>query len=99
MAMLSLLSGPASTPNKSAASSTVLVMGPAQSSVVAEGTMPRVLTRPNDGLNPTTPQCDEGMRIDPPSSLPTEPKQSPAATAAPEPPDDPPVIRAKFHGL
>src|SRR5258708_28455077 len=39
------------------------------------------------------------MRTEPPSSLPTEPKQSPAETAAADPADDPPVIRLRFHGL
>jgi hypothetical protein len=32
-----------------------------------------------------------GKRIDPPVSLPVAPAQSPAATATPDPLDDPPV--------
>ena len=43
-----------------------------------------MLTRPYEVLNPTTPQCALGMRTEPPSSLPTEPKHSPAETAAAE---------------
>src|ERR1700678_3286933 len=39
------------------------------------------------------------MRTEPPSSLPTEPKQSPAETAAADPADDPPVILSRFQGL
>ena len=65
----------------------------------AEGTTPRVLTRPYEVLKPTTPQWVPGMRTEPPSSLPTEPKHNPAATAAADPAEDPPVILSKFHGL
>jgi len=39
------------------------------------------------------------MRTDPPSSLPIEPKQNPADTAAADPADDPPVIRSRSQGL
>jgi hypothetical protein len=39
------------------------------------------------------------MRIDPPPSEPVAQGTSPAATAAAEPPDDPPVVRVVFHGL
>ena len=39
------------------------------------------------------------MRMEPPVSVPSAPKQKPAATAAAEPPDEPPVIRSRSHGL
>ena len=39
------------------------------------------------------------MRIDPPPSLPVASEHSPAATAAPAPPEEPPVVRSVFHGL
>jgi hypothetical protein len=39
------------------------------------------------------------MRIDPPVSEPIPMKQLPAATAAPEPPEEPPGIRPVSHGL
>jgi hypothetical protein len=39
------------------------------------------------------------MRMEPPVSLPIAAKQSPAATAAPEPPLEPPGEWAGFHGL
>ncbi len=58
-----------------------------------------MLTRPYEVLNPTTPQNAPGMRTEPPSSLPTEPKHRPAATAAAEPADEPPVMRSRFQGL
>ncbi len=48
---------------------------------------------------PTTPQCDAGWRIEPPVSLPNAIGTMPAATAAAEPPDEPPGVRARSHGL
>ena len=39
------------------------------------------------------------MRIDPPMSLPVANGANPAASAAPDPPDDPPGVNAVFHGL
>src|SRR3982075_4055409 len=39
------------------------------------------------------------MRIDPPPSLPVQNGTMPAATAAAEPPLDPPGVRSGFHGL
>jgi hypothetical protein len=45
------------------------------------------------------PQYDAGMRIDPPVSLPMAMNTMPAATAAPDPPLDPPGMRAVSHGL
>ncbi len=46
-----------------------------------------------------------GWRIEPPVSVPVAPGAMPAATAAAEPPDDPPGVSAelppslRFHGL
>ncbi len=39
------------------------------------------------------------MRIEPPVSVPTAPKQSPAARATPDPLDDSPGHRSWFQGL
>jgi len=39
------------------------------------------------------PQSEAGMRIEPPVSEPRDPGARPAATAAPEPEDEPPVMR------
>jgi hypothetical protein len=44
-------------------------------------------------LIPVIPQSEQGMRIEPPVSEPSDPGASPAATAAPEPEDEPPVAR------
>src|SRR5215470_5250769 len=60
---------------------------------------PARLTRPYVGLSPTMPQHAAGSRIDPPVSEPSAPNASPAATAAPEPLDDPPETCPDFHGL
>src|SRR5204862_3183656 len=56
-------------------------------------------TSPSVCLNPTTPQQAAGMRLDPPPSVPMPIGASPAATAAAAPPDDPPQVRDKSHGL
>src|SRR5207237_7325873 len=39
------------------------------------------------------------MRVEPPPSLAVQKGTSPAATAAAEPPLDPPGVRSRFHGL
>src|SRR5580698_836056 len=55
--------------------------------------------RPRDGLNPKRPQHDAGMRIEPPPSLACAAGTMPAATADAAPPEEPPHVRPKFHGL
>ncbi len=55
--------------------------------------------RPWVGLRATRPQCPAGSRTDPAISLPTAPNPIPAASAAPAPELDPPVLRVRFHGL
>jgi tagatose 1,6-diphosphate aldolase GatY/KbaY len=49
-------------------------------------------TRPRDGLCPTSPLNDGGMRIEPAPSLPGAIGKSPAATALPAPPLEPPAV-------
>ena len=48
---------------------------------------------------PVTPHIAAGWRTEPPVSVPVASGTSPAATAAAEPPDEPPAIRAASHGL
>src|SRR5919201_4049506 len=55
--------------------------------------------RPRCGLRPKTPQQAEGMRIDPAPSEAVAHGTSPAATAAPLPPLEPPGTRSVFHGF
>src|SRR5437879_1579502 len=48
---------------------------------------------------PTTPQSAAGWRIDPPVSEPSASGANPAATAAADPPDEPPGTRSRQCGL
>ena len=56
-------------------------------------------TRPRLGFSPTRPHSLAGMRIDPPPSLAWPIGTIPAATAAADPPLDPPVERVVSQGL
>ncbi len=55
--------------------------------------------RPRAGLSPTSPQQAAGIRIEPPPSVPCATGTMPAATAAAEPPDEPPGVRPASQGL
>ena len=55
--------------------------------------------RPRDGLMPTTPQQLDGIRIDPPPSEPSAIGQRQAATAAADPPLEPPAVLPRSQGL
>ena len=55
--------------------------------------------RPRLGFRPTSPQQAAGMRIEPPPSLPCATGTIPAATAAAAPPEEPPGVRCRSHGL
>src|SRR4029079_3857497 len=55
--------------------------------------------RPYVGFTPTTPQKAAGCRTDPPVSEPSAIGVIPAATAAAEPPDDPPATQRTSRGL
>ncbi len=48
---------------------------------------------------PTVPVNAAGWRIEPPVSVPVAPRQSSAATAAAEPPDEPPGTSGAFEPL
>src|ERR1700684_627713 len=56
-------------------------------------------TRPRVGFIPTSPQLAAGIRSEPPPSEPVEAGTMAAATAAADPPEDPPVVRSGFQGL
>src|SRR5579884_1333552 len=56
-------------------------------------------TRPRVGFMPTSPQHEAGMRIDPPPSDPVAHGTIPDATAAAEPPEEPPGVRLGSQGL
>src|SRR5437762_10839675 len=91
-------SGPAMAAAISPQSSAVRASGPTVSSVNESGIALARLTRPLVGFNPVTPQKCAGIRIEPPVSEPSAAGTSRAATAAPEPEDEPPVTCAGFHG-
>ena len=56
-------------------------------------------TRPRWGLSPNSPHQAAGIRIEPAPSEPSAAPTSPAATAAPLPPEEPPGVRCRSHGL
>src|SRR4030088_427653 len=56
-------------------------------------------TRPRCGLSPNRPLLDAGKRIEPAPSVPRAAPTRPAATAAPEPPLEPPGVRLTSQGL
>src|ERR1700728_3425559 len=87
------------TSSSSAASATVRAIGPSMLSPARSGrTGPRDI-RPRVGLIPKTPQTLEGIRIEPPPSLPWAAGARPAATEAAAPPLDPPALRDRSHGV
>src|SRR5437763_9195964 len=57
------------------------------------------LTRARVGLRPTRPHSLAGMRIEPPPSFACAKGTMPLATAAADPPDEPPVEWPGFQGL
>ena len=83
----------------SATSATLVAIGPTVSNVGQSGNTPSVGMRPHSDLSPTMPQHAAGRRIEQPVSLPMPMSQSPAASAAALPPDDPPVVRPGCAGL
>src|SRR5690625_7348049 len=87
------------TCSKAAASSTLLDMGPMWSKVHASGKHPYLATKPWVGFKPTSPQAADGIRIEPAASVPSVEKDISDATAAPEPPEDPPRSLSRSHGL
>jgi len=69
----------------------VRVIGPTTSQLAENGTTPVRPIKPKVGLIPTVPQRKQGLRTEPPVSVPSAPIARPAATAAAEPLLEPPV--------
>ncbi len=92
-------SRPAMTPSMSARSAADRAIGPGTSSDHDSGSTPWRLSRPKVGLRPLTPHAEAGIRTEPPVSLPSAAGTSRAASAAPEPPLEPPGMWAVFQGL
>ena len=92
-------SSPCRTSSISALSATVRARAPITDRPSQPGTTGAEETRPRLGFIPTRPQHAAGIRIDPPPSDAVAAGTSPAATAAAEPPEDPPGVRSRRHGL
>ena len=90
--VLSLGSCPHMACSMIAASRTSLVIGPAWSSELAKGHDPPARAAPVGRLDPVMPVKAAGWRIDPPVSVPVAPRQRSAATAAADPPEEPPGV-------
>ena len=75
-----------------------MAKGPSVEKSIHEGRGSRP-TSPFVGLMPARPQKAAGMRIEPPPSVAVAMGASPAATAAAEPPLEPPGVNSSFHGL
>src|ERR1700722_14227164 len=56
-------------------------------------------TRPRLAFNPTRPQNAAGRRIEPPPSFAIATGNTPAATIAADPPDEPPAVCDSSNGL
>ena len=84
-----------------AASAAARVSGPTVSSVGDSGNTPSVGSRPIVVLWPKIPLRQAGMRTEPPVSDPMAKPHSPAATATPEPLEEPPGVRwtSRSHGF
>src|SRR5881409_1333131 len=84
---------------RSAASSTVRAHGPGVSKEDENAIRPYRDVPPYVGFAPTVPVTAPGWRIEPPVSEPTASGAMKAATAAAEPPPEPPGMRSRSHGL
>src|SRR6266481_2598842 len=82
-----------------AESTTLRLSGPTWSRDHDSDATPTREARPKVGLRPTVPHSAAGIRMDPPVSLPRATCTTALATAAPEPPLDPPGVRSGAQGL
>ena len=89
----------ASATSSALASATLRAIGPGWSSVGLSGMQPSSGTRPWVGLIEQTPDSAAGIRSEPAVSVPTAAGTMRAASAAAEPPLDPPAVRSGDHGL
>ena len=83
----------------SPASATERASAPTLSSDQQSAIAPVRATRPKLGRRPTVPQRAAGATIEPIVSVPIANEQSPSATAAALPADDPDEPSSGFHGL
>ena len=99
------ISGVRSAPPAASASSSApqsasdRAIGPAWSRLGASGTIPPIGTRPCVALIELTPQSAAGIRSEPAVSVPRVAGTMPAASAAADPPLDPPTDRSTACGF
>src|SRR5215470_6550402 len=87
------------TSSRSAASATVLAIGPSVDRPLRSGMIGPPEIRPRLGLIPNRPHTLDGILMDPPPSLPCAAGARPEATAAAAPPLEPPADRLRSHGV
>ncbi len=93
-------SGPTATSSAVTTSTIRRAIGPlVDMSIQLCGVGPPPGIRPSDGFIPDSPQQADGRRIEPPPSDPVAKGTMPAASAAAEPPDDPPGPCPVSNGL
>src|SRR3954453_8787770 len=95
----SWLDGPAIASSRAAASRTVRASGPCTDSPLISALSGAVETRPRLVLMPNRPLTLDGMRMEPPPSLPGAAGSNPDDTAAAAPPLEPPADRVGSHGV
>ena len=90
---------PRAQPGAARSRRTVRVIGPGWSKLGASGTIPRSESRPRVGLTVDVPHSADGMRREPAVSVPVAAGTWLDASAALEPPLEPPAERSSDHGL
>ena len=92
---------PDSTASRSAQQERLGASGPIESRLVESGRQPSRGTRRAVGLKPAIPHSAEGMRTEPPVSVPIAPAAMPSVTETAAPDDEPPGMRAaaRSYGL
>ena len=92
--------GPTTTSRAATRSASFRAIGPLVDRFCQSGDWdPPDGTRPSDGFIPDSPQADDGIRSEPPPSEPVASGTMPEAMAAALPPDEPPAVCSRFHGL
>ena len=93
-------SGPTTTSSAATTSDSRRAIGPFVDRWCQSGASgPPLGTRPSEGFIVDRPQHEDGMRSEPPPSDPVASGTIPAAMAAALPPDEPPGVWSRFHGL
>ena len=90
--------GPCTASSSAAVSRTVRLTHSSTPRLLSSRNGPSVI-RPCDGFRPTRPQHEAGMRIDPPPSLAWANGTIPEATAAADPPLEPPGECSRLQGF